>query len=87
MVKISDQFSKLIRSIPTAKIDSAQISTILLNSWVTPYAIPSYELTDNGLHFVSKSFATLCLSLVVKKLMPTAYHPQTKDMVNDISEL
>lgn len=61
VVIIPDRLSKLTGVILTAKVNSKQVGTILLNNWVMPYGIPLYGLPDNGPEFVSKFFTTIFL--------------------------
>lgn len=76
VVMATDRFSKLTRAVPVTQNHGAAHGQVLLDCLVTPYGIPSYQLTDIGLQFVAKLFESVRVFLGVKQLTTTAYHPK-----------
>lgn len=74
VIIVTDRFSTLILAIPTAKITSTHLETILLDNLILPYDITNYGTTVTGPQFVSKCFTTLYLFLGFEKLTTPAYH-------------
>lgn len=48
VVFTTNRYSKLIKTIPTAKITAGHIAHIVLNHWVILYGILDYLLSDDG---------------------------------------
>lgn len=74
---ITARYSKLTRAVPLTKTTANHVATAFLENWVISYEIPNYLLTDNGLQFVAKFFAAICLYMGLNQVTTTAYHPQT----------
>lgn len=60
---------------------ATHVANMFLDHRIVPYSIRDHLVADNGPHFVSKFFATLCGFLGVKRLATTAYHFQTNGRV------
>lgn len=56
---LTDQYTKLKMAIPVATETSTSATTIFFDNWVISHIIPTYQLTDNRPHFVSKFFAAV----------------------------
>lgn len=69
--------SHLTSAIPTSKMTSTHLANHFFAYWLVPYGIPTYLSIDNNVQLISKSPATLCISLDVKQITSTAYHSQS----------
>lgn len=67
LVVITDHYTKLNRVVP-ASSTADTIDGLFLEYWVSNYLILSNVLTDNGLLFSSKVFASVCSMLGVNCL-------------------
>lgn len=85
VIIIADLYSKLTSTIITGKLSSSPLVNVFLDNWTLLHGIPTNVETDKGPQIVSKFFRTLCLVLGAKKLITTAYHPQTYDQVERYS--
>lgn len=70
-------YFKLRRAVPTSKTTATYAVISFLYQWLILYGISTYLLTDKGIQFVSKLFATACALLGVKHLTTTAYFLKT----------
>lgn len=58
---------------------------MFLNRWSILYGIPGNQLSENGVHFVSKFFYVYCTLVVVKKVTTTAYYPQSDTQAGSLN--
>lgn len=72
---MADRYSKLTQASPTDITSSDHVANVFFDSWIFPYFISTYVLSDNIMQFTSKLFATLCTLLVVKHLTATRIIP------------
>lgn len=56
---MSDRYSKVTIAISTSKSMEPDILCPFMDNWTKPCSILTPVLTDNGVHFVSKFFASL----------------------------
>lgn len=68
---ITKWYSKLTCPNLTWNIPSSHLATMFFGNWILLYGTSYYELTYNGLQFVSKFSKSLCLFLGDKKLTTT----------------
>lgn len=59
------------------KKSSSYVGKVLFDSWIAPYGIPVYVLTDDEMQFPNKLFATMCAVLGMKHQTRTAFYPKT----------
>lgn len=78
---MTDIYSKLPRAVPPGEISSSRVANVFFDSWIVPYGILVYILTENGVQFTSKLLAALCKIRVVKNLTTTACYPQTNEHI------
>lgn len=76
-VIITDRYSKLIRSVPTAKITTTAVTCMFFGAGATPYGILLNLLVSNNTHFFRNVNGSLCIYLGTKHTTTTAFHPQT----------
>ena len=74
---ITDLFSKLDQVTPLSSTTAPAVANAFINNCVIPYGLPVSILSDNGPQFVAKFFEAVCLTLGLKQVTSTAYHPQT----------
>lgn len=78
---MADRYSKRSCVIPTGKITSVLLAIILLHTSILLYGTLSQIVINEGTRLVSKFFTTFCLSLEDRKLLNSAYQPQTSVQV------
>ena len=78
---ISDQFSKLVRTVPLKKVAASEVAKAFVHHWVFPYDASIWLLSDNGKQFIEKHFRETCRMLGVKNLYTTTYDPQINGQV------
>lgn len=77
IIIITDTYLKLTRVVLTCKTTPTNIVNLFLNSWLVPYGIHAYLLTDIDVQHTNKIFATICTFLVAKQVATTVNHLQT----------
>ncbi len=55
---ITDRYSKLVRTIPLAKITAIEVAEAFVHHWVFVYGPPVSLLSDNGKTISPQSFST-----------------------------
>jgi transposase InsO family protein len=75
---IVNRFSKMTRYIPVCNfIDAAKLANVLVHKLILRGAgVPSSIVSNQGLHFTSKTWSALCYYVKIKQRLSTAYHPQ-----------
>lgn len=72
------RYSKMVRFIPcTGDVAATELATILCEEVFARYGTPKSIVTDRGPVFTSNYWGTLCSHLAVRRLLSTAFHPQT----------
>lgn len=81
------RYSKLTQAVPTSRTTVTHVVTVLVYHWLIPYSISPYLLTDNGVRFVSESFATVCALIGVEHLTSKAHFPQTNKQAKQFNKI
>jgi transposase InsO family protein len=84
LLKISDRFSKVTKTVPLRTVTALSVARAFCDHWdhwVYLYGPPLSLLTYNGPQFTVKFFLAVCTELRIKKIFTTAYHPQTNGQV------
>ncbi len=55
-----------------------------ISSWVERFGVPGTVTTDRGTQFTSALWSSTCMSLGIKHVLTTAYHPQSNGMVERV---
>ena len=76
LLVITDRFSKLVRTVPLAKITAQSVAQAFVHHWCLVYGPPIWLLSDNGKQFTAKFFQHVC-----RLMFTTNYHPQTNGQV------
>ena len=77
LLVITDRYTKLTRTVPLKNPSAKETARAFCTHWAFVYGPPVTLLSDNGGHFVAKFFQDVCLTMGVKNLYTTAYHPRT----------
>ena len=76
-----DCFTRWPEAIPLTTITAEAVAQAFLSRWIARFGIPFSIVTDRGRKFESQLWNTLMTLLGSKRARTTAYHPQTKGMV------
>ncbi|RDX57682.1 Tf2-11, partial [Mucuna pruriens] len=72
-----DYFTKWVEVEPVATISSDRIRQFLWKRIMCRFGIPTEIVSDNGMHFASRSAVEFCEGLKVKQLFTLVEHPQS----------
>ena len=72
-----DELSKYTLAIPISQQEASTVTRVFVEQIVLKFGIPQTLLTDQGSNFLSELFANTCKLRRVKRIKPSAYHPQT----------
>lgn len=74
-INITDKYSKLTRTVTSARNITTTVACIFLDECIIPYGVPSYVSTDKSTQLFSKLIDTSCLNYSTMHMTTTAYHP------------
>lgn len=72
-----DYYSKWVEIVPLRKATAGVVSKLMVKEIFTRWGVPDYVLSDQGPHFMSKTFSGTCKGWNVTQKFTMAYHPQT----------
>jgi hypothetical protein len=78
---IIDRTSRWPEAIPLSSITAVDCARALFAGWVSPFGVPATITSDRGAQFTSALWAGLCSLLNIQHSPTTAYHPQSKGLV------
>lgn len=84
VVVITERYRKLTSPIPMRKITSGLVPAVVINNWILPYVIQDSISMENGAHFVSKFFKTVCHLMGIKRRTTTTYTPPNQRTVRTL---
>ena len=85
---IADWLTKMALFIPTfLDIDSGEVAMLFLHYVFAKHGTPSDTIPDQGKHFTSQFWASLCEILSIKGNLFTTYHPQTNGSTEWINQI
>ena len=85
---IVDRFSKYVIYVPISKsITSDGLASLFLDRIFKDYGIPEGIVTDRGSVFTSSFWRSFCHLLACKRLLSTAFHPQTDGQTERMNQL
>ena len=76
-----DLFTKFPETIPVPDQRDEPIARCFVHQIISRYGTPRFLLTDNGANFVSDLFSAVSQILGIKRVLTTAYHPQSNGVV------
>jgi transposase InsO family protein len=78
ILAIIDQFSKMIRLIPTTmEITALRLAELYRDNIWKMHRLPHRITSDRGPQFAAELMKSLCAMLGTKQNLSTVYHPQT----------
>jgi len=78
---IIDRTSRWPVAIPIAATTTVDCANALFQGWVSRFGVPAVITSDRRAQFTSSLWAALCSLLNIQHNQTTAYHPQSKGMV------
>ena len=60
---------------------TADCTSALTSGWIAGFGVPSIITSDRGVQFTSQIWQVLCKTLRIKRVVTTAYHPQSNGLV------
>src|SRR6266481_2773770 len=80
--------TKMALFIPTFRdIDAEDLAMIFLVHVFSKHGMPSDIVSDQGKHFISRFWRSLCQLLGVKANLSTAYHPKTDGQMEQVNQI
>ena len=76
IIVVKDCFSKLTQVTLLSSTTASAVANAFIDYLVIPYNLSVSILSDSGLQLVAKCFEVVCLTLGLKQVAKTAYHPQ-----------
>ncbi|EDN08461.1 hypothetical protein HCAG_04960 [Histoplasma mississippiense (nom. inval.)] len=75
---IVDRFTKMAKYIPThKKVKAPELADLFLDAIIRDHGSPKSLVSDRGSLFTSKYWSAFCYHLTIRRLLSTAFHPQT----------
>lgn len=74
---ITDRLSRGVLLVPTARIDTESAAREFLTTFYSLHGLPASVVSDRGGAFVAMFWGRTCQLLGIRRLLSTAYHPET----------
>ena len=74
---ITDRLSRGVILTPLQQIGAESIAKVFLHQFYSFHGLPSSIVSDRGSAFVAALWSHICQLLGIKRLLSTAYHPET----------
>lgn len=74
---ITDRLSRGVLLTPMERIDTESSANVFLTTFYSLHGLPSSIVSDRGSAFVARMWERICQLLQIKRLLSTAYHPET----------
>jgi len=78
---VIDRTTRWPEAIPLTTITDADCAQVLFTGWIARFGVPSVITTYREAQFTSSLWASLCQLLNINHSTTTAYHPQSKGLV------
>jgi len=80
--------SKMVLFIPTCRdIDAEDLAMLFLVHVFSKHGTPSDIVSDQGKHFISRFWRSLCRLLDIKANLSMAYHPETDGQMEWVNQI
>ena len=77
LMVITDRLSRGVILTPLQQIDAESTAQVFLNLFYSIHGLPASIVSDRGSAFVAIFWSRICHLLGIKRLLSTAYHPET----------
>ncbi len=75
---IVDRLTKMVHYVPVkVTIDAPSLADVIIDVVVHHHGVPESIVTDRGSLFTSNFWSSLCYFLGIKRMLSTAFYPQT----------
>jgi transposase InsO family protein len=81
LLTIIDRSTRWMEAVPLPNMEASTCTDALIANWVAHFGMPATVTTDKGAQFTSALWSAACMSLGIKHVLTTAYHPQNNRMV------
>jgi len=78
ILTFQDDLSNYVVAVPIGQQDAEIVARVFVANIVLKYGTPSILQTDQGANFVREVFRNTCKILKIKKIHPTAFHPESQ---------
>jgi transposase InsO family protein len=78
---IGDMFTRFIMALAMPNEKAETVSRSFLDRWVTVFGPPEQLLSDQGSNVVGGVIEHLCKKVGTRKIVTSAYHPQTNGFI------
>jgi len=82
----SDYLTRYPEAFALPNIKAETIARVLVEEVISRHGCSEYLLTDRGSNFCSSLFQEVCKLLGIKRLLTTAYHPETDGLVERLNQ-
>ena len=83
----TDYFTKWVKVEPLANISDVDAKKFVWKNIVTRFGVPRTLISNNGLHFDSKSFRRYCCDLGITNRYSTPAYPQGNGQIESINKV
>ncbi len=84
LLTIIDRSTRWFEAVPLRNMEASTCVDAFIANWVARFGVPETVATDRGAQFTSALWSSACTSLGIKHVLTTAYHPQSKGMVERV---
>jgi transposase InsO family protein len=78
---IGDMFLRYVVVVPISEQNADTVARVIFDRWVPVLGPPEQLLTDLGPNFASGVIAEMCRLIGTKKVLTSAYQPQTNKLI------
>jgi len=83
---VQDYFTRYAVAVPLKSKACEEVTTALVNAWITPIGAPKRILSDNGGEFAGPQMSALLRRHGMARSLTTPYHPQGDGMVERLNQ-
>lgn len=87
ILTFKDDLTKFFDCYALERADTKTVAEIFYNEIISRYRIPGILITDRGSNFTSDLFKRVCKLLKIKRILTSAYHPQSDSVERNHRDL